>query len=112
MDTKRHKGNEFIQAAAQKAKSEIESFQPDVVIASDDNASKHLIQPFYKDADLPFVFCGVNWDESVYGYPYKDVTGMVEVSGVKELIDLLKQFSKGERLGLLAEASGWRSPTH
>ena len=103
MDTKRNKGEAFMQEAAQKAKSEIDSFKPDVVIASDDNASKFVIQPFYKDASLPFVFCGVNWDETVYGYPYKNVTGMVEVSGVKELVDLLKQFSKGERIGLLAE---------
>jgi len=103
MDTKRNKGDGYMQEAAQKAKSEIESFKPDVVIASDDNASKFVIQPFYKDASLPFVFCGVNWDESTYGYPYKNVTGMVEVSGVKELVELLKQFSKGERIGLLAE---------
>ena len=103
MDTKRNKGEAFMQKAAQKAKAEIESFKPDVVIASDDNASKFLIQPYYKDTSLPFVFCGVNWDESVYGYPYKNTTGMVEVSGVKELVDLLKQFSKGDRIGLLAE---------
>jgi len=103
MDTKRNKGDDFMQEAVQKARTEIETFMPDVVIASDDNASKYVIQPYYKDADLPFVFCGVNWDESVYGYPYKNVTGMVEVAGVKELVDLLKQFSKGDRIGLLAE---------
>lgn len=103
MDSKRNKGESFLQEAALKAKAEIESFKPDVVIASDDNASKFLIQPYFKDASVPFVFCGVNWDESVYGYPYKNTTGMVEVSGVKELVDLLKQFSKGERIGLLAE---------
>ncbi|MCB1829087.1 MAG: hypothetical protein H6964_05910 [Chromatiaceae bacterium] len=105
MDTKRNKEDAFKQEAAQKAKAEIDSFKPDVVIAADDNASKFLIQPFYKDAALPFVFCGVNWDESVYGYPYKNVTGMVEVSGVKELVGLLQQFAKGGRIGLLAEDS-------
>jgi ABC-type uncharacterized transport system substrate-binding protein len=103
LDTKRNKGEAFKQAAAEKAKAEIESFQPDVVIAADDNASKYLIQPFYKDASLPFVFCGVNWDESVYGYPYKNVTGMVEVAGAKELVELLQQFAKGSRVGLLAD---------
>lgn len=54
MDTKRNPSDEFSRAAALKAKTVIEEFQPDVVIASDDNASKYLIMPYYKDADLPF----------------------------------------------------------
>lgn len=103
MDTKRNKDEVFKQDAAQKAKATIEVFKPDVVIAADDNTSKYLIQPYFKDASLPFVFCGVNWDESTYGYPYKNVTGMVEVAGAKELVDLLRDFSKGSRVGLLAD---------
>ena len=81
----------------------IESFKPDVVIAADDNASKFLIKPFYKDVALPFVFCGVNWHASNYGFPYKNVTGMVEVAGVKELLDTLKPYAKGDRIALLSD---------
>lgn len=103
MDTKRNKGDAFMQEAVQKAKSVIDSFAPDVVIAADDNASKYLIKPFYKDAKTPFVFCGVNWDAGTYGYPYKNVTGMVEVAGAKELVELLKDFAKGSRVGMLAD---------
>jgi ABC-type uncharacterized transport system substrate-binding protein len=103
MDTKRNKSEEFKKEAALKMKAVIEDFKPDVVIAADDNASKYLIQPFYKDAKLPFVFCGVNWDASNYGYPYKNVTGMVEVAGAKELIDTLKAYSKGPRIALLSD---------
>lgn len=103
MDTKRNKDEPFKQTAAQKVKSQIDTFKPDVVIAADDNASKYLIQPYYKDANLPFVFCGVNWDEKVYDYPYKNVTGMVEVAGAKELVELLQGFSKGNRVALLAD---------
>lgn len=101
MDTKRNLSEEFKQMAALKAKAEIETFKPDVVIACDDNASKYLIVPFYKDADLPFVFCGVNWDASVYGYPFKNVTGMVEVDLVEEILKNLKTYAKGERIGFL-----------
>ncbi|MDY6951560.1 MAG: hypothetical protein SWE60_08615, partial [Thermodesulfobacteriota bacterium] len=61
MDTKRHTSEGFKREAASKAKALIEDFKPDVVIASDDNASKYLIMPYYRDASLPFVFCGVNW---------------------------------------------------
>ncbi|MCP4577871.1 MAG: hypothetical protein GY846_16480 [Deltaproteobacteria bacterium] len=75
----------------------------DVVIAADDNASKYLIKPFYKDAGLPFVFCGVNWDASNYGFPYRNVTGMIEVAGAKELVKILQGYAKGSRVALLAD---------
>lgn len=103
LDTKRNKDEAFKQKAALEAKAVIESFGPDVVIAADDNASKYLIAPHYRDAELPFVFCGVNWDAGVYGYPYKNATGMVEVSGAKELVELLSGFAGGQRIGFLAE---------
>ncbi|MDY6951062.1 MAG: ABC transporter substrate binding protein [Thermodesulfobacteriota bacterium] len=102
MDTKRNTSEPFKKQAAVKAKAEIEAFKPDVVIASDDNASKYLIMAYYRDAALPFVFCGLNWDEKVYGLPYKNVTGMVEVTPVPQLIDQLKPLAKGSRIGFLA----------
>lgn len=101
MDTKRNSDVSFKKDAALKAKSEIESFKPDVVIASDDNASKYLIQPYFKDADLSFVFCGVNWDEKGYDFPYKNVTGMVEVTPMPQLIEQLQAFAKGNKIGFI-----------
>lgn len=85
MDTKRKKTPELIQKATLEAKKIIENWKPDVVIASDDNASKYLIKPFFKNHSLPFVFCGVNWNTDAYGYPYDNVTGMVEVAPIKDL---------------------------
>ncbi len=102
MDTKRNGDEEFKKNAAQKAKSVIEQFNPDVVIAADDNASKYLIVPYYKDASLPFVFCGVNWDASGYGFPTKNITGMVEVTPVPQLLEQLQVYAKGDRIGFLA----------
>ena len=101
MDTKRNGDEAFKKEAALNAKAVIESFQPDVVIAADDNASKYLIMPYFKDADLPFVFCGVNWDASVYGFPFKNVTGMEEVALINSIAKHLKNHSKGDKLGLL-----------
>lgn len=98
MDTKRNDGDAFGEEAAQKAKAEIEAFEPDVVIACDDNAQKYLIVPYFKDTDLPIVFCGVNWDASVYGYPAANVTGIVEVELVLELFEHLKEYAKGDRI--------------
>lgn len=91
----------FIEEAALKVKGEIEAWQPDVVIAADDNASKYLIVPHFKDSEIPFVFCGVNWDASGYGFPCRNVTGMVEVALVPQLLDALKPHAKGEKIGFL-----------
>jgi len=102
MDTKRNTEETFKKEAALNVKALIESFQPDVVIASDDNASKYLIVPYFKDANLPFVFCGVNWDSSVYGFPFKNVTGMEEVALMPQIIEHLKEHTKGRKIGYLA----------
>ncbi|HOP15305.1 MAG: hypothetical protein KDI22_05285 [Gammaproteobacteria bacterium] len=87
MDTKRKKSEEEHKAAALEAKALIESWRPDVVITADDNAAKYLIQPYYRDDKLPFVFCGINWTVKEYGFPYKNVTGMIEVAPVKAMLE-------------------------
>jgi ABC-type uncharacterized transport system substrate-binding protein len=83
----------------------IQEFKPDVVIASDDNASKYLVMPYYRDAELPFVFCGVNWDASIYGYPYRNATGMVEVDLADQMVELLRPYAQGNRIGYLSITS-------
>ncbi len=103
MDSKRNPSDEAKKAAAEKAKAEIESWKPDAVIAADDNSSKYIIVPFFKDKSLPFVFCGVNWDASAYGFPCSNVTGMLEVSLAQPLIDNLKKYAKGDRIGHLGK---------
>ncbi len=45
MDTKHNPDEDYIKAAALKAKAEIERYKPDLIIACDDNASKYLVQP-------------------------------------------------------------------
>lgn len=103
LDTKRKSSEEDKQAAASWAKEIIAEFKPDVVTASDDNASKYLIMQHYKDAELPFVFCGLNWDASNYGFPFANVTGMVEVSPIPQIVRLLEGYAAGDRLGFLTE---------
>ncbi len=94
MDTKRNKDEAFGKKMALVAKAYIEKTKPDVVIACDDNASKYLIKPHYKNAVLPFVFCGINWTVEPYGYPYSNATGMVEIVPVKVLVKELKKILK------------------
>jgi ABC-type uncharacterized transport system substrate-binding protein len=101
MDTKRHPEETARKAAADRAVAEIEAFKPDVVILVDDISVKYVLQAHYKDAKLPFVFAGVNWDASKYGLPYKNATGMLEVAPVKALIGALRPYAKGDRVGYM-----------
>ena len=101
MDTRLAKSEDEKKQAALLAKQVIESWRPDVVITSDDNAAKYLIQPYYQGAALPFVFCGLNWDATIYDLPYSNTTGMVEVQLIRELIDHLTPYARGNRVGTL-----------
>ncbi len=105
MDTKRHQDEAFRKQAAEKAKAEIAAYRPDVVIVADDPAVQYLLKASYRDARLPFVFCGVNWDASKYGLPYRNATGMIEVAPVKELLENLRALAKGSRVGYLTSDS-------
>lgn len=102
MDTKRNTDEAFKLKAGELARQEIESFQPDVLITCDDNAFKYVVQTYYKDAALPVIFCGLNWDASIYGAPYANTTGMIEVSLTNQIVDRLKPLAKGTRLGYLS----------
>jgi ABC-type uncharacterized transport system substrate-binding protein len=97
MDTKRNTDESFAKRQALEAKQLIEAFKPDVVIASDDNASRYLIEPYYKNARLPVVFCGVNWTAKRYGYPYQNATGMIEVAPIKPLLGAVRDMLKTAR---------------
>lgn len=99
LDTKRNPDADFGKAAGAKAWDEIQAYKPDVVIASDDNAQKYLVVPFLKETQTPVVFNGVNWDASGYGFPTKNITGMIEVELPNQLVEILKGYAKGERVG-------------
>lgn len=89
LDTKNNPGKAFALASAERARLYIESLKPDVVIASDDNVSRYVIRPHFKDATVPFVFCGVNWSAEEYGFPYSNVTGMVEIISIDPLLKVI-----------------------
>jgi len=102
MDSERNRSPAAMRAAAIQAKYLIERLEPDVVIISDDAAAKYLLEPYYKDASLPFVYVGITWDATVYGLPYQNTTGMLEVDLIAPLVDLLSDYAPGRRLGYLS----------
>ena len=102
MDSKRNDTETFGRGAGLRARDIVQEFKPDVVIASDDNAQKYLVVPFLKESELPVVFCGVNWDAAIYGYPAANITGMIEEDLVSEMLKKFQPYARGKRIGYLA----------
>lgn len=97
MDTKRNKDKDFVQQAANEVRLFIEQWQPNVVITSDDNAAKYVIQQYYRDAEIPFVFSGVNWTVKEYGFPYDNVTGIIEVAPLKTMLSQAADYANSSQ---------------
>lgn len=106
MDTKRNPQIEYIEAKALEAIEEIKSFKPDLIIASDDNAAKYVVQPHLRDGPIPVLFCGINWTCWQYDLPTSFVRGILEVLPVREVIEELKKYyPQAENLTILSELS-------
>lgn len=90
MDTKKN-----FKGGIQKAKEAYKlykRFQPDGVIAADDNAQSMFVMPFLKDkVKTPVMFCAVNDEPQKYGYPATNVSGILERNFIRESIAFAKQ---------------------
>ena len=105
MDTKNHTDQDFRTDAGRIGYDSITEFQPDVIVACDDNAQQYLIVPYFMETEIPIIFCGVNWDASLYGYPTEHITGIIEIELVEELINHLQQFSQDSTVGYVTVSS-------
>lgn len=97
MDSKRNKNIDYIKEKALEAKNLIEKIKPQVVITSDDNAAKYVIKKYFNNSEIPFVFCGINWTAKEYNFSYKNTTGMIEITPIKELYNLAKSLTFGKK---------------
>ena len=105
MDGKRHLDEVFAKTKALEAKRLVDSWKPDIIIAADDNASKYLIMPYFKNVAVPVVFCGINWTADAYGYPYHNATGMIEVGPLEPLHAEVLAVVKRARRGVFLSAN-------
>ena len=100
MDTKRKTSEKWKQEIAQQAIEKINSWQPHVVIATDDNAQKYVVAKM-KDSGVNFVFLGVNADPMAYNYidsidnPGGTITGSIERARFEQTFKLLKRIVPG-----------------
>lgn len=92
MDTKRRTDPAWKKEAGELATREMLAFQPHVVIAMDDNAQEFFVkQNMSRNGAPAFVFGGVNAEISDYGFPRKNVTGVLERPNIRESIELLQK---------------------
>ncbi|OVE81828.1 hypothetical protein BVY04_02330 [bacterium M21] len=101
MDSKHDQSEEHLAQVTSKVLAEIEAWNPDLVIVSDDNACKYIAAPYLRGKPIPVIFCGVNWDAISYGFPCENVTGMLEIDPVERLKKVLRPFAAGDRIGFL-----------
>ena len=102
MDTKRSPSRQAVEAAGKKARHIIDTWQPDLVYASDDCAMNHVVK-YYVNTPLPFVFSGVNLPPEKYGFTgSSNVTGILEQEHFVETVALLKQMAPDvERIAVI-----------
>lgn len=77
---------------AKEAYAFYRKYHPDGVIAADDDAQAMFVVPYLKDkVTTPVMFCGVNSEPDAYGYPAKNVSGILERLHMRESIALAQQ---------------------
>lgn len=116
MDTKvTYTTTEQIEERAALALDLIDEFDPNIVFVNDDNALKYLAVEYamaHPESALPFVFCGINVDPSIYEpvesleHPGGTITGTLERFPYSEAFALAKRLSpNAENIVLLADSS-------
>lgn len=77
---------------AKEAYQVYQEFQPDGVIAADDDAQAMFVVPYMKDkVKTPVMFCGVNAEPEQYGFPASNVSGILERLHFMESIAFVQQ---------------------
>lgn len=91
MDTKRNPEESFIERRAIEILDLIQKEDPDLLIVSDDNAVKYLVEP-HPQIKIPIVFCGVNWSADQYELSKHSITGVLEILPVEEALITMKEY--------------------
>lgn len=113
MDTKRHPSAAFRKTAGIAARNAIKQFDPDVLIAIDDDAQEFAAKYFVNDSHMKIVFAGINKKAEDYGYDKaSNVTGILErlpLSAMSETLSSIERFKNLDhpiRIAYLGDKSG------
>jgi ABC-type uncharacterized transport system substrate-binding protein len=106
MDTKRHNDPVYMGQIGADAMAYIRAEQPDVVLATDNNAIRLVVAP-WSDESIPFVYAGLNDNPRNYHLPdKKNVTGVLERVHIAEMLRWIEWvLPEARRIIFLADAS-------
>ena len=105
LDTKRNTSAEWMGKVSEEAVKKIEEYEPDLVIVFDDNACE-LVAKKYIGQSLPFVFCGMNGEPEDYGFPARNITGVIERHHLEATVELLRRLAPDvKKLAIMTDDS-------
>ena len=92
MDTKNHPEEDFKVKAGNAARKVIDEWQPDILLAVDDDAQQYAAKYYVNKPRIKIVFAGINGQITPYGYDNaSNATGIVERNSLGAIKDLLMQ---------------------
>ena len=88
-----------------EAKDLIDEWEPDLILATNDDAQAYVIAPYYINSDIPVVFVGVSNNPEDYGFENaKNIAGILSVPLFSEAINFLKQlFPNVKKIAVVSE---------
>ncbi len=92
MDTKRNTSEAYISQKVDELRDSIQQIQPDAIIVSDDNAMKYLVAPHLRGIPTPIIFCGINWTAEQYDIQEHNITGIIEILPIAELVRTIRSY--------------------
>lgn len=102
MNTLGLKATEDIEQRGKDALEWAAELSPDAIIVADDNAMKYVALAEEHAHTTPVIFCGVNWPADSYDLPQPNLSGMVEISPVQYVLDILEGvLNKGDHVVIL-----------
>lgn len=94
--------DEELKARGDAAIQWVADIDPDAIIVVDDNAMRLVGDSPDLPIGVPLIFCGINWPASAYDLPRPNVSGMVEVSPARHIIERLgDSLTEGDLLVIL-----------
>ena len=95
MDTKNHTNKAFLEKSGLLARRVIDSLQPNILIAVDDNAQSLVAKYYINHEKIKIVFAAVNAKPEKYGYTTaNNVTGILERNQLSAIRDAFKLMGK------------------
>ncbi|CAK0774037.1 conserved hypothetical protein [Gammaproteobacteria bacterium] len=92
MDTKKHPDKLYMERIGATARKAIDSWNPDIIIALDDNAQQYVAKYYINKPNTKIVFAGVNKTIEDYGYQNaENTTGVLERLNYNAVKDILLQ---------------------